>query len=259
MTKSCQLAASAHCNFRSAGGCDRPATMDCAMWGTAADERARRERVAKIARDADPDYLRTDLEPFTRVMMFLAHKLGDDAAEEARLLITKNPDADNDDKPETRSDHNPLDRLFLWARERLSPDDRSELEQMLTTMDLGLSPEGEAVLLAGDQMSVVSAVREAFAAEAEVLGICGPIAGMACDSAAQIYAAGCKHLGVDATGTYGDGARTLFRALARPQPGSAVGASSGIFSGAFDGGRRSVADDDMADAFPGYDRISRQG
>src|SRR5665213_9729 len=171
MPASCQLARSAHCNFRTAAGCDRPSTTDCSMCATPADEQARRARVARIARDAgmafdaapkltprldrdaranagrlpDDHHTRSDLTPFERVLALIENRLGPDGAAEAKKLIVEPPE-DDPDKSRTRGDRDALTRLQLWARERLGPNDLSDLENMPVRMDLGLTSQGEAVM-----------------------------------------------------------------------------------------------------------------
>jgi len=149
--RSCQLASSAHCNFRTAGGCDRPAAMDCSMWATPADERARRERVAKIARDAglasdatvltprlDRDlrehagklpaehWTRSDLTAQETLLAWLESKVGVDGAAEVKTLLAERPE-EKDGRPETRGDRSGFERVWFWGNSRLSGDDRGQL------------------------------------------------------------------------------------------------------------------------------------
>src|SRR5665213_193504 len=278
--QSCQLAASAHCNFRTAAGCDRPATMDCSMWGTPADERARRERVAKIARDAgiasdaapkltarlDRDmrenagrlpaehWTRSDLTAQETLLAWLESKVGVDGAAEAKALLAERPE-EKDGRPETRGDRSGFERVWFWGNSRLSGDDRGQLETLLTR----LADEDGSILLAGDQMTgVVQQIRELFEAENEVAPHVGDVLGM--DSAAGVYSEACRRLGMDLPRgvSLGAAGQKTFRFAVQQQTRQSAAGGSNVFAGAFDSSRHPASADMSAD-FPGYDRISRQG
>ena len=283
----CLLAPKIACSWRGAGGsCGRDTSAtDCIMDSNGAvtpAQRPQRERDLRrhgerqrAASDATPKltprldadlrenagrlpaehWTRSDLTAQETLLAWLESKVGVDGAAEAKALLAERPE-EKDGRPETRGDRSGFERVWFWGNSRLSGDDRGQLETLLTR----LADEDGSILLAGDQMTgVVQQIRELFEAENEVAPHVGDVLGM--DSAAGVYNEACRRLGMDLPRGVSLGAagqRTFRFAAAQRSQQSAAGASSGVFAGAFDSSRH-PANTDMADAFPGYNRISRQG
>jgi len=209
---------------------------------------------------------RGDLSNLEKLLAWLAIKTDVAKAAEVKELIFDPPEEDQN-YPWTRSDYSVADRLFIWGSHNLSGEQKSDFENLVGYLFDELYLGNTEVSQAADgrsEMSVAQQVLDTLRAEREVTAVVALPATIAYDSADGIYRAGLAELGfsqAELSGLYGNGAATVFRfaAAQRSQQSAAGSGSSNVFSGGLRLASDSASRNEMADAFPGYDRISRQG